>query len=266
LAPASNNSSSGEHHRPPKRHTPFEHVRRHLIAGLLVIIPVFVAVYAVWAIMTLAESFFGPVVDEFTTRGGYDGLQHEPYYMFAKSVISFILAVIVIGFVGWLSTFLLVRRVIQMGERLVSRVPILKFFYNTPKEVLHTFTASQKGSFKRVVLLEYPRRGVWGLGFATGEIIKQPKGERLVSVFLPTTPNPTSGFLLLLPEEDVFDTNIPVEDGARLIISGGILSPDSIFTQRFVGLHAQPAMPPLGPLTSDNSIAPIDSILEDKEK
>lgn len=237
----------GEHHHP----TLFERFRRLMIAGLLVIIPAVIAVYAVLFIMGLADAVFGGFVDSlFMIRRDTD-LSANPLYQPTKTFIAFLLACFAIMFVGWLSTFLLVRRIIHFGERIVSRVPLVKFFYNTPKEVLHTFTSSRKDSNKRVVLFEYPRRGIWSIGFATGEVIKKPEETPLVAIFLPTTPNPTSGYLLLVPAEDVYDTNIPVEDGARLIISGGILAPEDIWTQRFAGLSKVPSMPPPKPLLND---------------
>lgn len=237
----------GEHHHP----TLFERFRRLMIAGLLVIIPAVIAVYAVLFIMGLADAIFGGFVDSvFLIRKDTD-LTANPLYQPTKTFIAFLMACFVIMFVGWLSTFLLVRRIIHFGERIVSRVPLVKFFYNTPKEVLHTFTSSRKDSYKRVVMIEYPRRGIWSIGFATGEVIKKPEEAPLVAIFLPTTPNPTSGYLLLVPAEDVYDTNIPVEDGARLIISGGILAPEDIWTQRFAGLSKVPSMPPAKPLLND---------------
>jgi uncharacterized membrane protein len=172
------------------------------------------------------------------------------------------LALVVIMAVGYLSTFFFIRRIILIGEGIVTRVPFIKFFYATPKEVLNTLTMPKNDSRKRVVMIEYPRKGIWGFAFATGEINRNPDGARLIAVFLPTTPNPTSGFLLYLPEHDVLDTNISVEDGARLIISGGILSPTDVHTQKFTGLDNPPELPPLGPLHADH-IAPLIPPAED---
>src|SRR5690606_20108061 len=96
--------------------------------------------------------------------------------------------------------------------------------------------------------------GMYCLAFATGEFTRRPDGRKMIAVFLPTTPNPTSGYLLYLPPEDVLDTNIPVEDGARMIISGGILGPEEVYTQKFAGIDQPPSLPELGPLTSDPAI------------
>jgi uncharacterized membrane protein len=109
---------------------------------------------------------------------------------------------------------------------------------------------SNRESVKRPVLIEYPRRDIWCLGYATGEIVMKPNGEPLVTVFLPTTPNPTSGFLLLVPMKDVWDLNMSVENAVRMIISGGILSPDNFHVAPFRGLHVAPDLPTPAPLTT----------------
>ncbi len=236
-----------------KRHpTTWEHLRRVFFTGLIVIIPVFIALWAVSFIVRGTEFLFGGLVDGAFTLIDETWDRDDAAVTVVRYLISFVLALVVIFLIGWLSTFFAVKKIISLLEKLVSQVPIVKFFYNTPKEVLQTFTMSRKDSFKRVVLFEYPRRGVWVIGFATSEVAKKPDGTVLVTIFLPTTPNPTSGFLLFVPSEDVYDTNIPVEQGARIIISGGILSPEEFHAQRFSGLGSEPDMPKLGPLTIED--------------
>ena len=243
--------TSQEARRFSKRGTAFERIRRHFIAGILVLIPALVAAYAVILIMNGTEKIFGELVLRLFRLDPSDPKADTFYVELGSRVVSFLLACLVIMAAGYLSTFFLVRRVILWGERLVGRVPLIKFFYNTPKEVLHTFTMSRRNSFKRVVMVEYPRKGMWCLAFATGEVIRRPDNIRLVAIFLPTTPNPTSGFLIYVHSDEVYDTNIPVEQGARMIISGGILSPDELCTQKFSGLDDMPMLPPLGPLVVD---------------
>lgn len=236
----------------------FERLRRHFLAGLLVIIPAFVAVYAVFVIMNTADRLFGGIVQSVMETFLPSELANKTYVEAIRAFVSFLLASILVFFIGYISTFFIVRRAIGWGEAVVGRLPLIKFFYYTPKEVLSTFTSANKQAFKRVVLIEYPRRGIWCLGFATGEVVKQPDETPLVAIFLPTTPNPTSGFLLLIPKQDVHDTNIPVEDGARLIISGGLLAPAHIYAQRFAGLEQIPTLPPLEPLRASTEIATLD--------
>lgn len=228
--------------------TPWERLRRHFIAGFLVIVPLAVAVYATLVIMGAADWMFGDLVEQILSEIGI------PAEYLPKRFISFLIACVFVLLVGWLSTFFAIKRLIIVGERIISRVPLVKFFYSVPKEVLNTFAVSKKDSYKRVVLVEYPRHGMWAVAFVTGELIKKPDGMILVSVFIPTTPNPTSGFLLYLPHDEVLDTNLPVEEAARLIISGGILAPPNIHTQKFCGLGTWPDLPPLSPIMVEPEI------------
>lgn len=244
-----------------KSHTTFERLRRHFLAGIFVIIPAFVAVYAVLFIVGFTDNLFGKPL-EYPVRAILEGLLGEApefYVAIIRNLIAFVLTGAVILFVGWLSTFLFVKKLISVGEGIVSRIPLIKFFYNTPKEVLNTFAMSEKNSFQRVVMFEYPRRGAWALGFATGEIIIQPEGKRLVSVFMPTTPNPTTGFLMYIPMEDVMDVNVQVEEGFRMIISGGLLSPHEMHSTPFKSLAVAPELPPLGPLEVEREAITSDS-------
>ena len=229
--------------RPVHHPTLFERTRRTFLAGILVIVPAFVAIYAVVLLMRITDGMFGGIIDQVWLLYFQEPPAGSPAYRSAKGILSFFMALSVVMVIGWASTFWLVRKVITIGEAIVNKLPGVKFFYNTPKEVINTLTMPRKGSAKRVVMIEYPRRGIWCFAFATGELRKQPDGTELVSVFLPTTPNPTSGFLLYLPTSDIFDTNIPVELGARMIISGGILGPEEVYTQKFCGLDRVPDLP-----------------------
>lgn len=243
-------SESPPGHKEPHHATFLERIRRHFLAGLLVLVPIVIAVWAIIFLFSLADKFIGEylyhALKEYvqvllhlqdddkslpmlTLRGGF-------------SVLTFFMALFFIVAVGYLSTFFLIRKLIHFGESIVTRIPLVKFFYTTPKEVLSTFAASQNQASKRVVMIEYPRHGIWCLGFATGEFTLKPNGTEMISIFVPTTPNPTSGFFLMVPRTDVYDTELNMEEGVRLIISGGILSPDSIGIRPFTHIDATPAI------------------------
>lgn len=254
-SPSGDEHLTGEDKKAHQKKTLIERFRRVFLAGLLVIVPTFVCVYAVYFIMTMADRMFGGAVAWMLGLQFSELPEDNNIYIGIKGVLSFLLAIVVVTFVGWLSTFLVIKKLISIGEYIVDRVPLVKFFYNTPKEVINTLTMPRKGAAKRVVMIEYPRREVWCLAFATGEVTRRPDGTHLVAVFLPTTPNPTSGFLLYIPAADVLDTNIPVDQGARMIISGGILGPEYLYTQKFSGLELPPTLPPLAPLTIDENIS-----------
>ena len=130
--------------------------------------------------------------------------------------------------VGFLAAGLAGRTLVQIGERLLSRMPIVRSVYGTLKQIFETVLAQSSRSFREVVLIEYPRRGIGAIGFVTGPTqgeIQVRSEEELVNVFLPTTPNPTSGFLLFVPRRDLVHLDMTIEEGIKLVISGGIVAP-----------------------------------------
>lgn len=239
----------------------FERMRGAFVAGLITITPAVITVWAVLALMGLVERIFGPFVEPVLIRWAerLDSFELGIVRMLGGAsafvqplniLFSLLIAVSLIVAVGWLSRFLLFRRILRLGEMAVTRIPLLRFFYVTPKEVIRVMTESRE-SVKRVVLIEYPRRGIWCIAYATGELIKQPEGREMVTVFLPTTPNPTSGFLLIVPADDVHDIGLSTEDAVRMIISAGILAPNNLNTAPFAGLNNTAKLPPPEPLTAD---------------
>ncbi len=228
----------------------FEILRLRFIAGLITIIP---AAFTIWFILLLVgildanvgRHIEGRVTELLDVLGG-------PHTL-AKPVtlgFSLALAVGVILIVGMMTRFLLIRRAIAFGERLLTRIPFIRFFYLTPKEVIRILT-TERDQVKRVVLIEYPRQGVWAFAYATSESISEPDGKTMVAVFMPSTPNPTTGFMMLLPIDQVRDVNLSTEDAMRMIISGGILSPNHYHTVPFAGMTRTPDLPTPEPLTSD---------------
>ena len=134
----------------------------------------------------------------------------------------------VVLLLGWLSTNVVGRKLIQVGENLIGRIPVAKSIYSATKGVLEAVSFEQSDAFKRVVLIEYPRKGLFVLAFVTRWArwpTIDPRTADMVLVFVPTTPNPTSGFLLLVPRDEAVDLPISVEDGIRMVISGGIVLP-----------------------------------------
>ena len=135
---------------------------------------------------------------------------------------------VVVFILGWLSTNVVGRSVIQGTERLICRIPVAKSIYSATKGFLEALSFQQTEAFKRVVLIEYPKENIFALAFVTGWTswpTIDDKTSDLLLVFLPTTPNPTSGFLLLVPRSEAIDLPISIEEGVRMVISGGILLP-----------------------------------------
>jgi uncharacterized membrane protein len=142
--------------------------------------------------------------------------------------LGLILAIILISAVGLLTRNFAGRRVVQFWEDMVDRIPLVRIIYSGVKQLLEAFFVQKTGAFRRVALLEYPRRGVYVIGFITGESrgeVQRKTNKTMINVFVPTTPNPTSGFYVLMPEDELVALDMTVEDAFKLIISGGIFTP-----------------------------------------
>lgn len=144
--------------------------------------------------------------------------------------VAIIVVVIVITCLGFLSNYFLGKIIVRFTERIIQALPFINTIYKTVKQIVDTFSKQQKAVFQEVVIIEYPRKGVYVLGFLTskakGEIQEKTQAE-LINVFVPTTPNPTSGFLLMVPEEEIKYMDMTVGEGMKLIVSGGAVTPPS---------------------------------------
>jgi uncharacterized membrane protein len=156
--------------------------------------------------------------------------------------------VVLLYLVGLLAANVLGRQILAGFESLLMRMPIGRAIYQSSKQLIDTLRLPGKGAFQRVVLVEYPRRGIWALAFVTGRAQRAADGAALLHLFLPTSPNPTSGMMLILRDSEVIDLAMTVEEGIRLVVSGGILAPESYPLRPRGGGHAAPAVPlPPGP-------------------
>ncbi len=142
---------------------------------------------------------------------------------------SMLVVVVIIAALGLLSQFIATRFLISISEKIINKIPLVGIIYRTAKQIVDTFSKQNKAVFQKVVLVEFPRKGVYSVGFMTSETqgeIASVNGEKMLNVFVPTTPNPTSGFLMAVPEKDIIFMNMSVGDAMKFIISGGAVSPD----------------------------------------
>lgn len=202
------------------------HVRNRLVSGVLVLVPLAITIFVLNLIFASLTAFVLPVLRPW--------LGKMPEY--ALTSIALVATVLVIYLVGLITTHIIGRRLIQWGEAVLLKLPIVKSVYSASKQVVDTFSASTKAAFKAVVLVEFPRAGSLAVGFITGTILN-PAGKSLYRVFVPTTPNPTSGFLVILPEEEMQFTDISIEDGVKMIVSGGMLAPKRYAIEEKPPLH-----------------------------
>ncbi|MBM9595597.1 DUF502 domain-containing protein [Roseitranquillus sediminis] len=201
----------------------FGGLRASFLTGLVVIAPLGLTVWLLWTFVGWVDGFVLPLVPMRLRPEQYIGINLR-----GVGVIFFLLFTIA---VGWFAKGLIGRSLIRWGEGLVDRTPVVRSLYGGLKQIAETVFAQTETSFDRVCLVEYPRKGLWALAFistsAKGEVAQSIQaGEDLISLFLPTTPNPTSGFLLFVPRRDVIELDMSVEDAAKLVISAGLVYPN----------------------------------------
>lgn len=199
-------------------------LRASFLTGLVVVAPIGLTAYVIWTVIGWVDGWALTFVPEKFKPEQYIGINLR-----GVGVILFLMFTIV---VGWIAKGLVGRSLLRWAEHLVDRTPIVRSIYNGAKQIAETVFAQTDTSFDKACLIEYPRKGIWAIGFistsAKGEIAESTPGDDpMVSVFVPTTPNPTSGFLLFFPKSDIIELEMSVEDAAKLVISAGLVYPNS---------------------------------------
>jgi uncharacterized membrane protein len=195
-------------------------IRTYFLTGLLVIVPLGLTLYVV----SLIASYTDRVLAILPAP-----LHPDSYLPFRVPGLGVIVTLAIIQLVGFLSANLLGRSVVRAYERILERIPVVRTFYTALKQVLEQLLSGDQARFRRVVLVEYPRQGIYSIGFVTGEAhgeVGRAAGEGSLNAFIPTTPNPTSGFYLVIPERDVIALDMTVEQAFKLIMSAGMLTAD----------------------------------------
>ena len=225
----------------PTRPGMISRLRSSFLTGLVVIMPVSFTIWLFWTFIGWVDSFVLPFVPDFYQpenlvryaigEDAYNRWIGEGVKINIRGVgVVFFLLFTVL--VGWIAKGLIGRSLINYAENLVNRMPVVRSIYSGVKQIAETVFAQTERSFEEACLIQYPRKGIWAIGFvsttAKGEVSQRggEEGEALLSVFVPTTPNPTSGFLLFFPEKDVIKLDMSVEDAAKLVISAGLVYPN----------------------------------------
>lgn len=209
-----------------KRRSLFQRIRNNFLTGLIVVAPIGITLYLTWTVVDYVDEVVLPQVLPLVPEA-YHPDNLLPFSLPGLGLVVFILFLI---FIGGLAKNFFGREIIRIGERWVDRMPIVRSVYNALKQIAETIFAESAASFEKACLVEYPRRGIWAIAFIStdtkGEVRRRAAdGAEMLSVFLPTTPNPTSGFLLFVPKKDVKILDMSVEEAAKLIISAGLISP-----------------------------------------
>lgn len=193
------------------------HFRIYILRGIFACIPVGLTYFVI--------KFFYIVIDQKVVNlvDNFIGFRIPGLGIFVLCIVLYV--------IGYLTSNILGKKFFAFIERIVDRIPIIKTTYRIGKQLSSTLSLSEKTVFKKTVLVDYFRPGVWAVGFVTGRMLDRNTGEKLFKVFLPTVPNPTSGILIILKETQVIDPRWSIEDGMKAIISGGLIGPEEIIVE-----------------------------------
>ena len=198
-----------------KKRSIFTRVRNYFIAGVVVLIPIGMTIYLTLFLVSISSKILPKEINP---------NHYLPYNIPGVEILT---SIILIMLIGWLSLSFIGKKMLDIFNNILKRIPILRTFYSAIVQMTETFTKTDK-SQKNVVLVEYPRKGTWAVGFATkenfGEMSNKTK-KNLINVFVPTTPNPTSGFLLMFPKDEVIYLDLTFEEASKFIISAGTSNP-----------------------------------------
>ena len=199
-----------------KKRSILTRIRNYFIAGVVILIPIGMTIYLTLLLVSISSKILPKEINP---------NNYLPYNIPGVEILT---SIILITIIGWLSLSFIGKKLLDLFNNVLNKIPILRTFYSAVGQMTETFTKTNKGK-KNVVLVEYPRKGSWAVGFATkensGEISNKTKKD-LINVFVPTTPNPTSGFLLMFPKDDVIYLDLTFEEASKFIISAGTSNPN----------------------------------------
>lgn len=206
--------------KPAPKRGPLARLRTYFLTGVLVTAPIGITIWLLWLLVDFVDRTVVPLIPD----------EYNPSNILGHSIpgLGVVIVLVVVTLIGLVVTNFLGRLVVRFGESIVARVPVVRTVYGVLKQIFDAVLAQSSTAFREVVLIEYPRQGIWVVGFITGPTrgeIQRITPENTVNVFVPTTPNPTSGFLLFLPRKDCYILDMSVEEGVKLVISGGIVTP-----------------------------------------
>ncbi|MBI5886356.1 MAG: DUF502 domain-containing protein [Deltaproteobacteria bacterium] len=195
-------------------------IKGYFVTGLLVVVPLYITVY----IFTLIVGFM---------EGAYhllpDALRPDTYLPFRIPGLGVLITLTTVFVAGVITQNFMGKWLLHLAEKILSRVPVVRIVYNASKQFMETFFAKEHEGFRKVVLVEFPSKGLWSLGFLTGRVceeLQKKTPEEMLNVFLPTTPNPTSGYYAIIPKREVILLDMSIEDAFKVIMTGGMISPE----------------------------------------
>lgn len=205
---------------PKKGLTLMGRLRAYFLTGILVTAPISITILLAWLFIDFVDEKVTPLIP--------DRYNPETYLPFSLPGLGLLIVMIALTIVGMLTAGFVGKLLVRISEGVLARMPVISSVYSAVKQIFETVLAQKSQAFREAVMIEYPRRGIWAIGFITGTTegeVQNLTEESCVNIFLPTTPNPTSGFLLFVPKEDLIPLNMSVEQAVKMVISGGIVTP-----------------------------------------
>ncbi|MBI1977491.1 MAG: DUF502 domain-containing protein [Candidatus Omnitrophica bacterium] len=204
------------------KRTPFftqvrQSLKGRLLAGVLVVVPLWLTYVALKFFFVTLDGIFAPLL--------------RRWFGISIPGLGFVLLFVFLYLIGMITSNILGKSLFHFWESILNRIPFVKNIYQGAKQLIHTISGSKTMGFKRVVFIEYPRIGLYAVGFVTNSFENQETGKRYTVVFIPTPPNPVNGIFEIVPERDVIETNLTIEDGIKMVISAGMITPPNLSTQ-----------------------------------
>ena len=193
------------------------HLKNYLLAGIVVVVPLAITIIVLKTLFLYLDEIARPYL--------------EPWLGFWPVGMGLLITVLIILLIGLLTNNIVVKRMVGFGETILLKIPVAKLIYSAVKQLMETFSASDKQYFQRVVAVEYPSKDIWSIGFVNGETILPGGIDKKLNILILTSINPASGFFIMVPESKTIPLDITVEEGMKWVISGGIIKPD-VFKSR----------------------------------
>lgn len=228
MVESSSDTQAGEVGRPPMsepatallRPRLSARLRAYFFAGILVTAPIGITIYLAWSVVSWIDESVLPFLPA--------KYNPETYLPFSLPGIGLIVLIVFLTAIGAITAGMIGRMVVGYGERVLSRMPVIRSVYSATKQIFETMLAHKSAAFREVVLVEFPRPGMWSIGFITGVTageVQELTDEEVLNVYIPTTPNPTSGYLCFVARSDVYPLSMTVEEGIKMVVSGGLVIP-----------------------------------------
>ena len=199
--------------------------KKYILTGIISIIPVYITYWIIEQIFLLVSIPGKNIISYFTVLFNFNNSVNTQFIIFTEYVLGFVLTILFLFLFGLIISNVIGKKIYSFFETLLNSIPIVNKVYSSIKQIISTLSVDSKKSFKKVVMIQYPRKGLWTIAMVTGESVNKDKKE-FYTLFVPSTPNPTTGYMIIILKNDVVNTDLSVEDATKVILSGGLVTPN----------------------------------------